>query len=429
MDERGYSQTVSTAGLNETPRLVLEQPTGDVLVEGWDKPEIMVSVEDKEGYFELEENGSTVVVHNRPGRFNLVKFLEPAEAELREFGIEVDRVASRIERQVERQVRRAGRHVNVDIGLGAWRGGRDYYVKVPHDCDLNLRTSSGDIRVAGVRGNLFVQTTNGDVRLRDLAGNLIVNSASGDLQVDGFRGKLGLRTASGDIKTHSVTVSEVNASSASGDVTLDLANTPPNNFELRTVSGELRLDMPEDARFRADIHTVSGTIKTGYARGQVDYRSTHKRETLLDVNGGGVTIRLQTVSGDIYIRPRRGGDAESREEFGWHNTSKWQPAERRQPEGASTMDLSRNPEYARVAPAPAEPSPERRAADLEILQKVQAGELTPQEAVQRLSALDGGTAAPPSTTGAVPSVDASPESGENDEPAAGETPREPREDS
>jgi hypothetical protein len=44
MDERGYSQTVSTAGLNETPRLVLEQPTGDVLVEGWDKPEIMVSV-------------------------------------------------------------------------------------------------------------------------------------------------------------------------------------------------------------------------------------------------------------------------------------------------------------------------------------------------------------------------------------------------
>ena len=45
MNERGYSQTVSTAGLNETPRFVLEQPTGDVVVEGWDRPEIKVTVD------------------------------------------------------------------------------------------------------------------------------------------------------------------------------------------------------------------------------------------------------------------------------------------------------------------------------------------------------------------------------------------------
>lgn len=59
------------------------------------------------------------------------------------------------------------------------------------------------------------------------------------------------------------------------------------------------------------------------------------------------------------------------------------------------MDLSRNPQYARVAHTPAEPSPERRAAELEILQSVQRGDLTPQEAVQRLSDLEnGGSAAP-----------------------------------
>jgi hypothetical protein len=424
MNEKGYSQTVSTAGLNETPRFVLEQPTGDVIVEGWDRPEIKVTVDDSEGYFELEQNGSTVVVHNRPGRFNVVKFLEPAQAELRELGIEVDRVAARIERQVERQVRRAGRRVNIDLGLSAWRGGRDYYVMVPHDCDLNLRTSSGDISVSGVRGNLFVQTTSGDARLRNVAGNLIMNSASGDLQLDGFRGKLGLRTSSGDIKTRGITVNEVNASSASGDVALDLATMPESGFEVKTVSGEISLHIPEDARFRADIHTISGSIKSGYPREQVDYRSTHKRATVLDVNGGGVAIRLTTVSGDVYVRPRRARDDESAEGLYWRDTTHRHHAGHPEPEGASTMDLSRNPEYARVAPTQAGPSPEQRAAELEILQKVQSGELTAQEAMQHLASLDGDQGAPQAAQSTAPQDEPVEESNEQETPTTGDKPRE-----
>jgi DUF4097 and DUF4098 domain-containing protein YvlB len=423
MDEKGYTQTISTADFNETPRFLLEQPTGDVMVEGWDRPEISVSVDDKEGYFELEQSGSTVTVHNRPGRFNVVKFLEPAQEELREFGIEVDRVAARIERQVERQVRRAGRRMNMDLGLSAWRGGRDYYIRVPHDCDLNLRTSSGDIRVMGVRGNLFVQTTSGDVRVRSLAGNLIFNSASGDLYLEEFRGKLGLRTASGDIKARGLVLTELNVQSASGDLELDMARIPEAGFEVRTISGELELRMPHDARFHAEIHTVSGTIKTGYRRQQVDFRTSTKRETVLDVNGGGgAEVRLQTVSGDIYIHPRR--QDESRPEvsdFGWQDTAQSRHAGHPEQGGAYTMDLSRNPEYARVAPAPAEPSPERRAAELEILQKVQSGELSPQEAVQRLSALDGG-AAPAQAQTAAPAVSTAEvsEATEADEPVEAE---------
>ena len=83
------------------------------------------------------------------------------------------------------------------------------------------------------------------------------------------------------------------------------------------------------------------------------------------------------------------------------------------------MDLSRNPEYARVAPTPTEPSPERRAAELEILQRVQSGELTPQEAVQRLSALDGEAAAPATETPSpTPEVEAASEEGGEEAPAS-----------
>jgi hypothetical protein len=229
-----------------------------------------------------------------------------------------------------------------------------------------------------------------------------------------------MRTASGDIRTRSVVVSEVNASTVSGDLSLDLAQMPESGFELRSISGELRLSMPEDARFRADVHTVSGTIKSGFRREQVDFRSTHKRETVLDVNGGGVTVHLQSVSGDIYIHARRGDDAERADDFGWREKPHRQHAGHHEAPGAATMDLSRNPEYARVAPAaPAEPSPERRAAELEILQMVQAGELTPQEAVQRLAALDGEVGAPavPADHVEAPHVEAHAEPGAEEAPA------------
>ena len=81
-ETKGYTDTISTADFEETPRLILEQPTGDVHVEAWDRPEIEVSISDPEGLFEMQREGSKVLVHNRPGSFKLVNFLEPAREEL-----------------------------------------------------------------------------------------------------------------------------------------------------------------------------------------------------------------------------------------------------------------------------------------------------------------------------------------------------------
>src|SRR5690349_14692059 len=110
MSDKGYMQTVSTAEFLETPTLVLEQPTGDVHIEGWDRQEIEVSIDD-EGIFEIEQNGSQVIVRNRPGKFKLVDFLEPAADELREIGVDLSKVTSRVERSIERSMHRGMRRM------------------------------------------------------------------------------------------------------------------------------------------------------------------------------------------------------------------------------------------------------------------------------------------------------------------------------
>jgi putative adhesin len=408
MPDHGYTQTISTAGFTETPTLALEQPTGDVHVESWDRPEIQVSISD-EGIFEIEQNGSQVVVKNRPGKFKLVDFLEPAADELRELGVDLSRMASDVERNLQRGVHRGmksvkkmGRNINIDIDLSNWRGGRDYNIMVPHNCDLILRTSSGDLSIVGVTGTHSLQSTSGDVRVRDMAGNTLISTASGDIGIEDVKGKLATRTASGDIRTKNLGLSEVSATTASGDLELDLNRLPEGNFEVRTVSGDLNLYLPPSAAFRAQVHTLSGSVRCGFPREVVDYTSSQKRETVLNVNGGGRTIQLHTVSGDVSIRIHKDAGQSTGQTTEQPNNlsftrSPGNPTTYRG--GQPTMDLSRSQNQSQPGAYAAtdethgditqsEGYAARQQAELEILQQVERGEITPQEALTRLSALE-----------------------------------------
>ncbi len=368
--------------------------------------EIEVSVSD-EGLFEIEQSGSQVVIKNRPGKFKLVDFLEPATNELRDIGVDLSKVTAHVERSIERQVergmKRMGRNFNWSMDLSNWRGGRDYRIMVPTSCDLTLRTSSGDLAVVGVSGTLFVQSSSGDIKARIISGNTLVTTASGDITIEDLEGKLAVRTASGDIRATTIGAQEVSATTASGDVDLDLTRLPGGNTEIKTVSGNLNLYLPHDAAFRAEVHTISGSVGCGFPRESVEYTARHKRETLLNVNGGGKTLPLQSVSGDITIRPRRLSTQPTSQPAPYQpapSVGSGSPTVRtNRTEGANTMNLLRTPfsdtsgESARVDPThgditQSEGYVARQQAELEILQKVERGELTPQEALAALSSLD-----------------------------------------
>lgn len=373
-ETRGYTQTISTAELTDTPRINLEQPTGDVYVDVWDRPEIEVSISDKDGYFEVVQEGSNILIKNAHGRPKVVNFREPEGQNLRDLAHDLARAATNleqrsIERTIERTMRKMSRFgLHVDVNLGSWGGGRDYYIKTPHNCHLNLRTSSGDIKITGVSGTLLCQASSGDVRLYNVGGNLLVSTASGDVTINGLKGNLGLRTASGDIKARDLSVEEISMHTASGDAHLDFVALPSKNFEVRTVSGDLNVYVPGDAAFNLETRTLSGSINCSFSRDKVKYQATGKRETALQVNGGGdLTIQVGTVSGDISIHPRK-----------YVETTEGETS------GAMTTDLSRSNHGDRTQP---EGYVDREQAKLEIFQKVERGELSPQQALDAISRL------------------------------------------
>jgi Toastrack DUF4097 len=361
------TQTISTANFTETPRLVLEQPVGDITIEGWDNPAVEVTDAD-DGDFDIGVLGNQITVrsaHRHKRRFN--EAIEPAIRELDRFGVNAERIASRVERQVERGMRRMRHGFNIELDLGRWTGSRDYRIKVPHNCDLMLRTSSGDIYIKDVTGTMFVQTTSGDLQMHRVSGNLLVSSASGDMNLRNVSGKLGARTASGDLLIEQAELQELGVQSASGDIRAYLQRVPEREFQVQTVSGDVMVWLPSNARLTAELRTMSGELMCRFPHDLI--KRSGSRVTTLTINGGGTTAQFASVSGDVTLRPQIVDEGGAR-------TTDLSRTESEEGESESTDDITEPEGYA-----------SRQQAELDILQAVERGEITSQEALQRLSEL------------------------------------------
>ncbi|MEO6456743.1 MAG: DUF4097 family beta strand repeat-containing protein [Chloroflexia bacterium] len=377
------TRTISTADFADKPRIMLEQATGDVNIEGWDRQEVEVSTDDDSG-IQVEQEGSQIIIRSRFRRERERDRDEdrvPHRRHGRDFGditLGLEGIAAEVERGVARSIRKLGRRIEAEIEIGRWTGGRDFTLKVPHKCDITLRSSTGDLDIREVQGALYLQTATGDIRLENIEGAAIVNSASGDIQVDMITGKLGVHSASGDVRIDQANLEELSAHTASGDIHLEMMSVPGKGFDIKTVSGDLSVELPRDARLTAQLSTFSGDLDCNMSHERVQRGPGRGREQTITINGGGPLAHFSSVSGDVSIH-------------GSKRQSMVQPA------GEPTMDLSRQ-----SAPqASSDPSSEgsddisepegyaaRKQASLEILQAVERGELSAQDAVRRLSELE-----------------------------------------
>ena len=368
--QTGYTRTISTAGFDGVPRLVLEQPTGDVRVEGWDRPEIEVSITDERELFEVDESGSQVTIRGVPPRAKSGEFnFERPNIDLSglgDLGIGIERIAAKVERSVDKSLRKAGRSLKgINFDFGRWSGGRDYTIRVPHDCDISLRTSTGDLEIYGTNGTQFVQSSSGDINMHEITGNVLASSASGDITLSNIKGKVGVRTASGDINVHGASLDDLSVHTASGDVDLVLRSTPDRDFEVKGISGDVNITLPADSRLTIEVSSLSGDISSRFQHEMERRGPGRGRSTTLRINGGGPTARISTVSGDVDIHPPRG---------------------ERVPRdvGEPTRDLSRS-SGDRQEP---EGYADRKQQELEILQALERGDISAQDAMQRLTSIE-----------------------------------------
>lgn len=176
--------------------------------------------------------------------------------------------------------------------------------RVPEGTDVEVNTTSGEVRLMGRLGALRVHTASGDIEVGD-ASRLEVTTASGQLTCGTISGEAHISSVSGDCGIRRVE-GRLDATLTSGDLRVDecsgdltVASTSGNvrvsrcggsDISVRSISGDVRVGLPTGIRVEAEISTLSG------------------RATLPDAASSAVSgerrpvrLHLKTVSGDIRV--------------------------------------------------------------------------------------------------------------------------------
>lgn len=159
--------------------------------------------------------------------------------------------------------------ISADIGRSKIISGSGD-ITVGNAVDLDCSTGSGNISVSRVDGDA--------ARL---------SSGSGDVSVSEVYCPLSAKSGSGDVVVKSLRGAELQAKSGSGDIGVAATS---GSVDLRSASGSLTVGVADNLPAWLDVSSVSGDIRIGLD-------STTQPET----GEPYITVRARTASGDIGI--------------------------------------------------------------------------------------------------------------------------------
>ena len=156
----------------------------------------------------------------------------------------------------------------------------NYTVRVPRKTDVVYREANwngGDVLMQNLEGHLELTMKSSDAKLLNVRGPVVANNVSGDITV---------RYAGLGTEPSAISV-------VSGDVDVTMPANTKASLTLRSVSGEVYTDfdltLPQKAK--------DSSRQNFFGMNQIGGQTVNGT-----VNGGGATVSLKTVSGDIFVR-------------------------------------------------------------------------------------------------------------------------------
>jgi lia operon protein LiaG len=146
-----------------------------------------------------------------------------------------------------------------------------YKVKVPVNVSIYVEKNcahSGLIKVSSLAGEIEIKACQ-DVELRDISGPVVVSTVGGSVDV---------------VYKSVVQSSPISITSISGEIDLTLPEKTPANLEIKNMSGQVFTDFELKTTNKGNLKYGGG----GHLNAQI--------------NGGGVEIKISSISGGVYLR-------------------------------------------------------------------------------------------------------------------------------
>jgi DUF4097 and DUF4098 domain-containing protein YvlB len=230
----------------------------------------------------------------------------------------------------------------------------DYSVRVPQGSKIDASGVSNSLNVSDLEGEFKLKTVSGDIECSNLTGPFKFRAVSGAISGSKLSGALELGTVSGRAKILESNFPTADANTVSGDLILQtpIAAGP---YQFSSVSGAVRMLVPSETHCNAELNSVSGSIRSSLPVSSSTFGHGVKTAQLGE---GGTLVRLKSVSGSLTFEV---------EGVPVSNVS-GRSAEERTTHAAPPS-----------TPASAPPAP---LSTEEILQRIERGEMSVDEAIK-----------------------------------------------
>jgi len=167
------------------------------------------------------------------------------------------------------------------------------------DCDASIRfevkvprasykfeqisSTSGDVDVTGVSGDLLAKSTSGNVTVKGVTGAVNAKSTSGNVHVGEINGTVSGKSTSGNVEV------EIMQLSGAGDM------------EFASTSGNVRVKLPGNLDADVRMSTTSGGLKTDFPLTIEEPERGSGRRAAGRVGGGSRNLRLSSTSGSVSL--------------------------------------------------------------------------------------------------------------------------------
>ncbi len=254
----------------ETVDLRLSTFDGAVEVRSWDRPEVLV---------QIDERG-----HDKTA-------IEQIEVSAEQKGdvIQVD-------------VRHPGRGGFVGVGFFVSTSAK-LIASVPRNTNLYIRTGDGSIILERVNGHADIHTGDGSIRATETDGELLAETGDGSIQIEDVSGRVETRTGDGTIRL-SGTPTRLRARTGDGSVVLRIRSgaVMSDDWMVDTGDGSVSVELPEG--FAASIEADPGS--GGRVRNDLKLENivggTREKRTLTGALGqGGRRFTIRTGDGTIRL--------------------------------------------------------------------------------------------------------------------------------
>jgi len=251
------------------PRITLTNMTGQVVVRGWDKPQVHAVYTVLSPHVEVDTE------------------LLPASGP-------ADKI-------------HFATHI-LDALVSGGDQNVDYSLDVPTGASLEIRNPQGSVRMEKLQADdASVESVGGAIFVSDFTGHLFVRSVGGNIEVIRPSGRVEAYSITGGLHFVSPTTSKLRGSTTSGRILFEGDFPDGGDYSLSDYSGDMDLFCPPSASFELNAKTVRGKLQNEMPITVRHHSATpmSSANSLLGTHlTGKATVNLTSFSGTIRIRQR-----------------------------------------------------------------------------------------------------------------------------